>query len=79
MTYEEALRSNREKKRAYIKEQIRLQKRKERKETILATIIGIFILVTTVLLLDKMNNNFMTRCTAAGHSVSYCERGLYDE
>ncbi len=76
MTMEEALKNSREKRRAYIKEQIRLQKKEERKEKILAIIIGTFIIISTLLLLNNVNDDFMNDCMEAGHSASYCERGL---
>lgn len=51
MTLEEALKQSREEKRAFIKAQIRLQKKKEKEEKILTIFIGITIIAMVILIL----------------------------
>lgn len=73
---QEMLYENKMKVRSRLEQQ-RKRLRKERiKESILFTFVEVFILVATLLLLNNMNNKSMNDCKAAGHSQSYCERGL---
>ena len=59
-----------------LEEQRRRNKKAQIKENVLFGIVAGFILVATCMLLANMNNKQMNDCMNAGHSVSYCERGL---
>ena len=76
MNMQDTLKENKMKVRSRLEEQRKQLKKEQRKETILTFIIGSFIFVATTMLLSNMNNNFVSDCKAAGHTQSYCERGL---
>lgn len=73
---QEVLRENKEREQQRKREEIKRLKREQKKETILAIVIGSFIFIATAMLLSKMNNDFVSDCKKAGHTQSYCERGL---
>lgn len=75
-TLQDALKESRENRKKFIQEQMERQKKQEKKETILAIIIGLFILVLTMCLLHSMNENDLKRCIASGNSENYCISGL---
>lgn len=75
-TLEEALRESREKRREFLKREMEINKRNRRKEKILTTIIALFIIVTTILLLNFIGNQYMNDCISYGHNQFYCERGM---
>lgn len=76
MTLQEAMKESRENRRRFLKEQIERQKKQEKKETITAIVIGLFILTLTISCLVNLNNKDMERCISAGHSSEYCEKGI---
>lgn len=72
----EMLYENKMKMRSKLEQQRKLQKKQERKENLLFVFVGGFICVATIMLLCNMNNKQINNCMEAGHSQSYCERGL---
>lgn len=57
---------------ARMREQIKRAKRERVKETILFYFIALAIVVMAVMLMINNNNEFVSNCTEAGYSESYC-------
>lgn len=75
-TFEEVLKENQEKMRNKKREEIKIIKKERTKETILTIFIGVFIVSTTLFILEKLDNKTIEDCTNAGHSQYYCEKGI---
>lgn len=75
-TFEEVLKENQEKMRTKRKEEIKRMKREKTKETILTIFIGLFIVSTTLFILNNLDNKMIEDCMNAGHSQYYCEKGI---
>ena len=73
---EEMFKENQLRIRNKKKEQLKKIKKEQAKENILFTFILGFICVATIMLLCNMNNKQTNNCIKAGHSQTYCERGL---
>ena len=69
--HEKSNQEYREKFRRYIE----LQKKQQRRETILTYLIAAFIITISsicILLIYKQNKDFVQTCTGKGYSVNYC-------
>lgn len=69
--HEKSNQEYREKFRRYIE----LQKKQQRRETILAYFIAAFIItisIICILLLSEQNKKFVQTCTNKGYSTNYC-------
>lgn len=73
---QEMLRENKERIRNQKIEEIKRLKREQKKERILTVIIGTFIMFLTITVLNNIDKDMMNDCTSAGHSQTYCERGI---
>lgn len=76
MTMQEAFRDSRERRRAYLEAQMKLQKKQQLKENILFGFVATAIIVMMVMLIGYMNKESLNDCMSAGHSESYCMKGL---
>lgn len=76
MTMEEAFRDSRERRRAYLEAQMKFEKKRKTKETILFGFIATAIIVMMTMLIGYMNQCSLNDCMSAGHSKNYCEKGL---
>lgn len=73
---EEVLKENKMKVRKEKLEEMRKQEIEKKKDCIIFALVAGTIITLTVLLLMSLNNKQMNNCIKAGHSQSYCERGL---
>lgn len=55
-------------------EEIKRLKREQRKEIILTSLIALFILVVSTMLMYTTDKDFVNDCMEAGHTKSYCEK-----
>jgi hypothetical protein len=64
--------------RNYIQGQKRLkaQKRQEKFESFLTTMIGLFIIGATIFILSVQGQQAIEKCMEAGHTQAFCEKGL---
>lgn len=61
--------------REKLKRYIELQKKQQRRETILTYLIAAFIItisIVCILLLSEQNKKFVQSCTNKGYSTNYC-------
>ena len=63
------------KNRALIEQRKRL-KREKRKENIILGVVAVIVIALCITIIGKLNEKDMNNCINAGHSKTYCERGL---
>ena len=51
-------------------------KRQQKVESVLATIIGLFLIACTIYILSVQGENAVRDCMEAGNTRHYCEKGL---
>lgn len=79
MKFDEVLKIRREEVRAHRNralEQQRKRMKKERQKDIILFIVLVIGFITSLALAMKLGQDSMRDCMNAGHSRSYCERGL---
>jgi protein involved in ribonucleotide reduction len=71
--FNEILKENRERYIERLKEQKRRIKKEQRKEMIIITIAGTFILLLTFKVMSDMSNDAIKKCMKKGYSHQICE------
>jgi hypothetical protein len=56
--------------------EMKAQKKQEKLENVLVTIIGLFIITVTLLLLSIQGQQAIQKCIDAGNTRTFCEKGL---
>lgn len=69
---EEMLRENKMRKQREIREAIKRQERQNKKELILAIIIGLFIITLSVMCIANLNNESYKNCMEKNNNENMC-------
>ena len=72
LTLQETLELNKAQRREEFYRIKKEQTKQRNKEIVLATFIGAFIVVTTIMFLINSTNKAIEKCVEAGHDKTYC-------
>lgn len=72
LTLQETLELNKSQMRAEFYARTRQVRKENNKEIALATFIGAFIVITTIMFLINSTNKAVEKCIEAGHDKTYC-------